>query len=351
MQVNAKLRYMPAGTTLARAWKSTRFMQSLIGPLGSSKTTHNLSKMVHAWTQSPVDPTDNCRHFRWAAVRNTYPDLMTTTIKDFEEICIPLKLGNLTYGSPPTFTADFTGPDGRQVKGELFFLAFDLPKDVKKARGLRLSGAWFNEKKELSKANVDMVMSRLGRFRPDLWRKNPGAWYGALADSNAPPSDHWLAKLAAHPPDNWDVFIQPGAVLLKGGRWVVNPQAENLHNLAPGYYENLMQGKDEYWIRQNLGNEFVHYSDGRAVHPDFNQRLHVAPYELEPVPGVPFSIFDSARTSVIEPGLFSTRSRESIQNVGFHPRDNYLCNALGTHRRVPDLEAVIIPREIGKVRP
>ncbi len=39
------------------------------------------------------------------------------------------------------------------------------------------------------------------------------------------------------------------------------------------------------------------------------------------------SIFDSARTSVIEPGLFSMRSRKSMWNVGLHPRDDYLRNA------------------------
>ncbi len=45
------------------------------------------------------------------------------------------------------------------------------------------------------------------------------------------------------------------------------------------------------------------------------------------------------------------KSKESMRNVSLHPRENYLRDALGTHRRVPDLEAVIIPREIGKVHP
>ena len=34
-----------------------------------------------------------------------------------------------------------------------------------------------------------------------------------------------------------------------------------------------------------------------------------------------------------------------------HRRDHHLCNALSTHRGVPDPETVVIPREIGKVLP
>jgi len=63
------------------------------------------------------------------------------------------------------------------------------------------------------------------------------------------------------------------------------------------------------------------------------------------------SIFNSTRTSVIEPRFFSIRGRKSVWNEHLHCRDNNLCDALGTHRGVPDLEAVIIPREIGKVLP
>ncbi len=38
-------------------------------------------------------------------------------------------------------------------------------------------------------------------------------------------------------------------------------------------------------------------------------------------------------------------------NEHLHRRDSHLCNALNTHRGVPDPEAIIIPREIRKVLP
>ncbi len=54
------------------------------------------------------------------------------------------------------------------------------------------------------------------------------------------------------------------------------------------------------------------------------------------VPFVSFlSIIDSTRTSVIKPGPFSFRKRESTWNVCLHPRDDHLCNAMGPHRGVP----------------
>ena len=70
---------------------------------------------------------------------------------------------------------------------------------------------------------------------------------------------------------------------------------------------------------------------------------------------VPFmgslSILDSTRASVIKPRLFSVRSRKSVWNECLHSRDNHLRDALGTHRGIPALEAVIIPREIREVQP
>ncbi len=53
------------------------------------------------------------------------------------------------------------------------------------------------------------------------------------------------------------------------------------------------------------------------------------------------SILDSTRTSVIKPRLFSIRSKESTWNVRLNSRDKQLCDALGTHRGVSPLEAVV----------
>lgn len=304
------VKYAPNGRILAEhLFRVRKYAQVLIGPLGSAKTTNNIFKMLAMWEQAPIDPTDGVRRSRWAAVRNTYADLVGTTIKDFLEIADPMDIGHYSAADQgkgnPVFRAQYEGRDGRLVEAELNFLAFDTDDHVRKARGLRLSGAWFNELKELNKANVDMVMSRLKRFRPDLFNAQPECWYGMLGDSNAPDSDHWLAKLheqwLAGRLNEWWFGIQPGAVISHdGGRYEINKSAENMSVVGEDYYRRQLEGKADSWVRQNLGNEFVFHADGRAIHPEFNQRIHVANYPLTPLPGIPLDLgTDFGRTPAL----------------------------------------------------
>ena len=41
-------------------------------------------------------------------------------------------------------------------------------------------------------------------------------------------------------------------------------------------------GKSDPWIRSNLANEFIYLADGRPVHPDFAQSIHVREVALGP---------------------------------------------------------------------
>ena len=59
---------------------------------------------------------------------------------------------------------------------------------------------------------------------------------------------------------------------------------------------------------------------------------------------VPFvsrlSIFDSRRTNRVIPGLFTLSITVSMRNVQLHARDNHLCYALGSKRKISDMEAI-----------
>ncbi|KAG1534055.1 hypothetical protein G6F50_015669 [Rhizopus delemar] len=99
-----------------------------------------------------------------------------------------------------------------------------------------------------------MLDLRVGRYPKDV---RP-TWFGLFGDTNAPDSDHWYYKLAEEEkPEGWLFLRQPGGVVKLGDRWQVNPKAENLANLPPGYYERGMQGKKEDWIKVNLGNHWI----------------------------------------------------------------------------------------------
>lgn len=184
--------------------------------------------------------------------------------------------------------------DGTMVKATVLFRSFDGEQDVKKARGMQLSGVWVDELGEFNKANFDMLIGRVKRYPAKV--DVPKANFSVLASSNAVARDHWLAEAAMdHLPYNWWIGIQPAGVLRVGNRWVENPDAENRQNLPKDYYLDQCGGKKESWIRQNLANEFVHHSDGRAIHPDFNEQYHVD--DLIPLQGQPLTLgIDWGRT-------------------------------------------------------
>ena len=244
----------------------------IIGPLGSGKTTTTIQKMLKKIvTQRPNRNGE--RKSRWVAIRNTYPDLETTTIPDFREIFTD-DLGTFKFSTPPRFQMDFPLADRTRVISEVFFLALDQMEDVRKLRGTQLTGGWLNETKEIPRAVLDMLDSRIGRYpsRAELG----DYWHGILGDSNAPDEEHWLAEFYYDTPRGWKVYMQPGGVNLVNGEWVLNPAAENLRFLPRDYYYNLIQGKKKDWISVNVENKFGAVKDGKPVHPDFSRDLHVS---------------------------------------------------------------------------
>ena len=295
MRPSVEYEYKPAGATLKKFHqKRDAFVRVLIGPLGSGKTQAAISEILHLIDNQQAD-VNGKRRSRWVVARNTLPDLFTTTIKDFREITDQMNVGEFKVGTPPTWIGEYQHIDGATtVEFEVIFLAFDHPDDEKKARGLQLTGVWFNEMKELSRRNVDMLMGRVGRFPPRA--QVPDGWNGVIGDTNAPDRDHWLVKLAVEvKPEGWWFGIQPPGVRLVGGLWEALPNAENAQNLVKNYYKRQLAGKAESWIRQNLANEFVFHSDGRPVHPDFAESLHVM--QVRPTPGLKLYIgIDFGRT-------------------------------------------------------
>ena len=204
------LKYRPQGDTLRKFHRSDKFCRIIVGPLGSGKTQASIVEMLYkAFTIDPC--TDGVRRSRWLCVRNTLPDLLGTTIKDVKQVLDGMGLGEWKMAPPIACNIDTIGPDGMPIEVEIMFRSFDTNLDEKKARGMQLTGCWFNETKELNKQNLDMLMSRVGRFPRKI--DCPTAWFGVIGDSNAPDADHWLGKfITGDSPDNWEVLMQPGEV-------------------------------------------------------------------------------------------------------------------------------------------
>ena len=236
-----------------------------MGPLGSGKTFGMYDRLLQTMCEQAPN-AQGVRPSRWVAIRNTYSQLETTTIKDFRALFTD-QIGTMVMGNQPSYRTRVLLEDGTRLDAEVIFLALDREDAVAKLRGFQLTGGVVNETKELVKAIIDMLDLRVGRFPSMADGGVQPTWHGIIGDTNAPDTDHWYYRLAEEQrPEGWKFFRQPGGVIRSGGGWVANPKAENLRNLPAGYYATGMQGKSEDWISVNLGNEYGFSLDGKPVH-------------------------------------------------------------------------------------
>ncbi len=287
----------------------------IMGPLGSGKTYGAIQRILAQMTEQ-LPNAEGVRPSRWIVVRNTYPDLMGTTVKDFREIFTEPHFGKFKQGSmePPTFHANFLIEDGSRVISEVVFMALDRDDHVKKLRGVQATGAWFNEIKEIPKAIVDMADARIGRYPSIAAGGVVCTWHGMIGDTNAPDDEHWYAVSAEiRKPKGWTFFRQPGGVFktdqvdhLGQPVFRVNQKAENINNLPLNYYSNIIINKETDWIIVNVQNEYGFYVEGKPVHPNYVDSVHcpgVIPYnkELPIAIGVDFGRTPAAAIIQVDP--------------------------------------------------
>ena len=294
--INYQLDYVPQSDTLARFHKTLDCHHRFIrGPLGSAKTTTVCVDIFDLINSMPADVNGE-RRSRWCAVRNTYSELKNTTVKEWIEIC-PEDLGKMNW-TDLTQQIEFDKEDGTKVKAEFIFLALDKPQDVKKLRGLQLTGGWMNEAKELPFEVVSMLFGRCGRYPKRV--DSPPYWFGVIGDTNSPDEDSWYYDLAENKkPQGWVFVTQPGGVYKDTvtGSWPVNPGADNLHNLPSGYYENQIAGNDDDWINVNLANNYGFVKEGKPVHEWYNDGVHTSSDLIQPDRTRPIYLgFDFGRT-------------------------------------------------------
>lgn len=262
--------YTPPGPVAEAFLHDPAFVSGIMGPIGSGKTTACIVKALLASARQSKDKQGR-RRSRGAIIRNTFPELKTTTIKSWHE-WVPQDCGRWQSEGPPTHFVN--GTDGLDM--EVMFLALDRPEDVRKLLSLELTWAYINEAKEVPKAILDGLTGRVGRFPP----VRDGGCNGPqiLMDTNPPDSDHWWYKLAEEQrPDGFAFHRQPG------GR---TPEAENLDNLPPGYYTRAVAGKDADWIKVYVDGEYGFVRDGKPVYPEYVDSTHCRAFELNPKLGI-----------------------------------------------------------------
>ena len=286
----ASLSYKPDGDTIKQFMKDESFFRGLRGPVGSGKSVSCCIEILRRALEQKIG-VDGKRKSRWAVIRNTNPQLKTTTIKTWLDWFPEEEWGKFHWSVPYTHHIK-----KGELDVEVIFLALDRPEDVKKLLSLELTGAWINEAREIPKSIIDACTMRVGRF-PSMRDGGP-SWYGVIADTNPPDTDHWWSILAGEAvipdyitkqeakmlvkPDNWRFWNQPPAmkeVFDDDGHlntYDENKDKENGKNLTPNYYSNIIRGKTKSWIDVYILNKLGQIEDGKPVYEMYRRDVHVA---------------------------------------------------------------------------
>ena len=273
---------------------SNAFVRLLMGPIGSGKSVTGFQEIFRiASMQKPQ--YDGIRRSRHAVIRNTYPELKTTSIKTYEDWFG--EVSTIRWDSP--ITAMLRVND---IECEIMFLALDKPKDVKRLLSLELTTAFINECREVPQTVIEMCTGRVGRYPP---KKDGGPVHSCVfMDTNPPDDDHWIYHLFEEQrPDGYEIFKQPPALLsvrtADGIRYIPNPKAEAVKHQPLGfeYWMRQIPGKKPEWIKVYVEGKYGSSQDGRPCYPTYNDGIHCSKEPLTFYRGYPLLIgFDFGRT-------------------------------------------------------
>lgn len=265
--------WVPTKTSKAFMLSNAK-MRVLMGPVGSGKSVTSCFEIIRRASEQAPNKM-GIRKSRWAVVRETMRQLQDTTIKTFLDWFPPGPCGDFMRTTKTYFFKM------GEVEAEIMFRALDDADDVANLNSLELTGAWFNECRDIHPSIIDAMSKRIGRF-PSM--KDGGCtWIGMWGDTNPPTMDTWWYYQLEHldpkdgvsPNDNgWEVFKQPS------GR---SAFAENVENLPEGYYDT--QGRSEEYIRVFIDGEYGLSSAGLPVYKYFRPDYHMVRFPLQPIKG------------------------------------------------------------------
>ena len=261
----------------------------------SGKSTACLFEIIRrAQAQRPAQ--DGIRRTRWAVIRNTFPQLIDTTIKTVKD-WLPFETWGRYHAQRHDYT--ITGIEGCEI--ELMFRALDRPDHLRNLLGIEFTGAWINEGREVPRAILDGITGRVGRYPKVI--DGGCSWFGIIMDTNPPDDESWWFKMFEEmefPEDiemfcpgcgiKFDVGINKGECPECKLKYLeifkqpsgVSPLAENIPYLPPNYYTNMMIGKESDWIQVYVKGMYGVVQEGKPVYPMYNDRIHCSPVKFNP---------------------------------------------------------------------
>jgi hypothetical protein len=308
----AKLRFRPSedAPTVHAFLKSKAIIRGIRGPVGSGKSVGCCwGPFLLGQLQAP--DSQGVRRVRSAILRNTYPELLSTSIETWNQWFGPLT--KWTYSAPIRGLMRFRLRDGTMYEHQLIAVSADRDQDIAKLKSLELTFAWVNEASEIPRSIIDMLAARIWRYPPT--KDGAGASYSCIfMDTNAPPTTHWWYRLAEEKNSEeqkailaamedalrkegfdypvFEFFAQPPAILEhpeRPGAYLPNPAAENVKHqkLGAAYWLMQVPEKKKEWIRVFLQGQYGSIATGRVVYPEYRDEVHCAAKDNEPDPTLP----------------------------------------------------------------
>lgn len=317
-----------ASRTAAKLHASPKVVRGFKGPVGNGKSVacikEALRLSVDQWPNS-----EGIRKCRGIIVRNTNPELRTTTLNTWKQ-WVPEEFAPVCMN--PIIVSHFKQQmrDGTTIDLEVYFLAMDRDRDVKKLLSLECSWIFLNEARELPYSVVKAARERIGRYPAaidgydDVMSDDGTMLYKAprdeggllqpckrkalLMDTNPPEDDHWWYQLAEEgclrassnkeiarrETDRiFDFFDGPPPLIeTEDGEYEPSPRAENIQHLPGGYqyYLDMIAGNTKDHINVMVLGNYGTIVEGRPVYPAYTDHVHCPSKGVKPIPGLPIGL-------------------------------------------------------------
>jgi hypothetical protein len=278
-----------APPTCARFMKSNSFGRLIAGPVGSGKTTACLFELFRRACEQEKAP-DGLRYTRFAIVRQTLKQLRDTVLKDITDWLQGVARYKVSENTIYVEVGD--------VRSEWLLIPLDDPEDQRRLLSMQLTGAWMSEAIEMDVAIISPLSGRLGRFPRGV--QGAPTWFGLIADTNMPSEGSAWHKFMTEPPEDWQIFIQPGGLedTAENLNWLTQTSTtlalplDHPDRLAQGrtYYERFVRSNSPDWCKRYVHAQFGDDPSGTAVFREsFKSSFHVVD-ELSPIPGYPLIV-------------------------------------------------------------
>jgi hypothetical protein len=334
-----------ASRTGAAFHSSEKVCRGIKGPVGNGKSVACIMEGLRI-SQDQWPNSSGVRKSRGVIVRNTNPELRTTTLNTWKQ-WIPESISPVIMHPVIMTTMKRSLGDGTFIEMEVYFLAMDTDKDVKKLLSLEATWIFLNEAKQLPYSVVKASRERIGRYpsvidgyedtddykapRDNEGRYQPCKRKALIMDTNPPDDDHWWYQLAeegclrksknkklaiSETERVFDFFNGPPPLVKNNdGTYEPNPDAENIEYLPGGYqyYLDMIAGNTDDHINVMVLGNYGIIVEGRPVYPSYSDNIHCPERGVKAIKGLDLCLgWDFGLTPAIIGGQLDDRGRAKV---------------------------------------